>query len=100
MRKVDPPPALVRWFLIRAIEAARPDGVTEVLLHRVLNGSDLPITPRDVRREIDFLELAGLVDIDRDDDSLWIVRPTHAGALFAQGCGPDVLGIDRPTGGL
>ncbi len=98
MRDSGIEPRLLRWLMVRAIEASRPTPISERMLYRVLNGSDCPISPREVRREMDFLALRGLISIDQSDPDFWEATTTADGALFAQGDGPEVPGIDRPGG--
>lgn len=90
----------VRWYLLRALEASRPVAASETLLCDVLDGADLRVTARDVRRDLDFCALAGLVEIDRADPDLWLARLTFAGVNFVCGEGADIVGIDRPHEGL
>lgn len=90
----------VRWYLIRALEASRPVAASETLLCDVLDGADMRVTARDVRRDLDFCRLAGLVEIDQRDPDLWSASLTLKGVLYASGESEDIIGIDRPREGL
>jgi DNA-binding transcriptional ArsR family regulator len=85
----------VRWTILRALDAGRPLSVSEALLSRTLNDASLHVTPSQLRRELDYLADAGLIDLVRE-------RPVWSADLTTRGV--DVVeytiaappGINRP----
>ena len=100
MRPADVSPEERRWHLMLALDASRPIAASERILKRVLDGGELPVTALDVRRDLDFLEIVGLITIDKSNPNLWLSKPTLAGIIFSHGEGPEVPEIDRMREGL
>jgi hypothetical protein len=86
----------IRWFILVALDVSRPAGCyTEVLLS-VVQGTWPDATHLEVRREVDYLEDLGLLEVRRDPTDRWYAEPTANGvdvAQYAVDCPP---GIKRP----
>lgn len=84
-----------RWRILAALNAGRPTSVTETLLHRVCTDLSMPLTERDIRRELDYLERRKLVIVDKTK-KVWLAELTHVGidvVEYTVECEP---GIARP----
>lgn len=85
-----------RWRILRVLDAGRPVAVSETVIYRALHDASLPISPAQLRRELDYLRDKELVELTGEDGPVW------AGALT--GLGVDVVeytvaapaGIARP----
>lgn len=85
------------WYLLRAIDASRPISASEETLHSVLDGADFRVTPREVRRALDYLEKCGLVTLTRPPrNQNWLAELTAEGIRFVSYEAPDMPGIRRP----
>ena len=48
-----------RWRILRALDAGRPLQVSETVIFRALADASLPISPAELRRELDYLRDKG-----------------------------------------
>jgi hypothetical protein len=85
-----------RWRIMRALDAGRPLRVSETLLLRVLADIDLPVTPHEVRRELDYLEERKLVEVTGKEEGTWLANLTRMGIDIVEYTVPCDPGIARP----
>lgn len=86
-----------RWRILRALDAGRPAPVLESILLRALKDIRIPITPRGLRRELDYLRDRELITILDEDTSTWSAELTRIGVdvvEYTVSCDP---GIARPA---
>jgi len=84
-----------RWRILVVLDAGRPHPVSEVLVLQVLDDIRLTATPASLRRELDYLEARGLIEIDRSK-STWLAELTHLGVDVVEYTVPVQPGIARP----
>lgn len=86
----------IRWYLLVALNHARPEGCLEVLLVGTIQSIFTDSTQIEVRRELDYLEDRDLVEIKRSQVAPWHACLTRYGVDVAEytiDCEP---GIGRP----
>lgn len=84
-----------RWRILRALDAGRPNPVSETIVLRVLQDIKLSVTVSGLRRELDYLEERGLIKLDRDDPT-WSADLTRLGVDLVEFTVPCDPGIARP----
>ncbi len=87
----------LRWLMLSALDAARPLGANEHLILSVVRELIADLTPRELRRELDYLEERGLVKLARKDTPAWHAELTRDGidvVEYTVECDP---GIARPA---
>lgn len=85
-----------RWRILRALDAGRPGAVSEMIIFRVLKDIKLSITPKGLRRELDYLRDRELIKILDEDGPVWSAELTRTGVdvvEYTVTCDP---GIARP----
>ena len=88
-----------RWRILVTLDAGRPTPVSEHLLLQVLGDIKLSATPASLRRELDYLESRGLVDIERTPHNTWLAELTRLGVDLVEYTVPCEPGIARPVRG-
>lgn len=86
----------LRWLILDALNAARPLGANEHLVLSIAREVIPDVTPRELRRELDYLEERGLARIRNNDTPTWHAELTRDGidvAEYTVDCDP---GIARP----
>lgn len=86
----------VRWRILRILDVGRPSGVSEETLQLALDDARLPVTPHELRRELDYLEDRKLVCILDRDTPMWAAELTHYGVDLVEYTVPVHPGIARP----
>lgn len=86
----------VRWFLLLALEYARPAGAFAEVLLSVVQATYADATLMEIRRELDYLEERQLVKIHRDPTDRWSCELTRHGVDVAQYTVEVEPGIARP----
>lgn len=87
---------LARWYILVALNAGRPAGVSEELLVRVLADTDYKLTPHELRRELDYLRDRSLITLRGEAEDRWVADLTALGVdvvEYTVECKP---GIARP----
>jgi len=87
---------IIRWNLLRALDYARPEGTTEVVLLLTIQGLYADATQREIRRELDYLADRALLNIDGRHTGNWHASLARHGVdivEYAVECQP---GIARP----
>lgn len=86
----------IRWFLLVALNVARPAGTGTPILMSVIQASYTDATEQEVRRELDYLEDRKLVSITRDPLDRWQCELTHYGVDIVEYTRECFPGIARP----
>ena len=85
-----------RWKILRVIDAGRPVGVNEGILHRILSESRTPFSRSELRRELAHLRDLGLIEVGETDGD-WFAKATPAGVAVVEYTAPAPAGIARPV---
>jgi Fe2+ or Zn2+ uptake regulation protein len=85
-----------RWRILRALDAGRPNQVSETIILRVLQDISLALTVSGLRRELDYLEERSLVKIHHRDEPTWTCELTRHGVDLVEYTQPCDPGIARP----
>lgn len=88
---------VLRWRILQAMNNSRPYSIDEDLLMAVVSGDDMPATPRELRRELDYLEDRKLISISGKDTECWSAELTHHGVDVAEYTVECLPGIARPA---
>lgn len=86
-----------RWRVLVCLDAGRPQPVSEFLILQVLGDIKLSATPASLRRELDYLESRGLIDIERGPHNVWLAELTRLGVDLVEYTVPCEPGIARPV---
>lgn len=89
----------IRWILLRALDWARPEGTSEVVLLSTMQALYTDCTQREIRRELDYLEDRRLVEISERHTGTWWANLARYGVdivEYSVECEP---GIARPPKG-
>lgn len=88
---------LARWRILVTVNAGRPLPVSEQLILTTLQDTQLPFTPSELRRELDYLEDRKLITIlGRGMGPVWAVDLTHYGVDLVEYTVECFPGIARP----
>ena len=85
-----------RWYILRALDAGRPQPVAERLIGAALAGAGYPLSDNELRRELDYLRDRRLIVIADDQAPVWLCDMTRYGVDIVEytiACEP---GIARP----
>lgn len=85
-----------RWRLLFAAYHSTPMAIGETVLWRTITDLAIPCTPRDIRRELTFLERSGLISISGQNRERWSVELTAAGINVVEYTIDAPAGITRP----
>jgi hypothetical protein len=84
-----------RWLILQCLNCARPVGASEALLLSAM-GDTAQITPRELRRELDYLEERELLEISGRESPQWTAKLTRIGVDLVEYTIPCEPGIARP----
>jgi len=87
---------MLRWRVLQVLNTGRPYPVSEELLMGTIAGDDMPLTPRELRVELDYLRDRALIEIRNEGTPHWSVVLTRYGVDLVEytiECDP---GIARP----
>lgn len=87
---------VLRWRILQTLDVGRPYPVSEDIILATVVGDDMPLTSRELRRELDYLEDRKLVEITGKDSPNWSTELTRYGVDLVEytiDCDP---GIARP----
>lgn len=87
---------ILRWRILQTLQVGRPYPVGEDVIYATVSGEDMPITPYDLRRELDYLASRELVDIGGREASSWTASLTRFGVDFVEYTIAAEPGIARP----
>lgn len=85
-----------RWRILVVLEAGRPTNVNEDLIRICLDEANVPVSPQEVRRELDYLRDSGLVELHGEDSEYWSAALTAKGLEVVEYRVPNPPGVDRP----
>ena len=85
-----------RWRILAGLYIGRPLPLTETILYRLLHDVTLPITPKALRTELDYLRERKLVALEDEDTRVWSAKLTRHGTDFVEYTIPAEPGIARP----
>ena len=85
-----------RWRILKVLDAGRPLPVNEAITLRALQGTDLPMSPHGLRRELDYLEERKLLVITGKDSPMWSAELTRLGVDLVEYTVDCDAGIARP----
>jgi len=88
---------VLRWRMLQALDVGRPYPVSEDLLMATVGGEDMPVTPRELRREMAYLEDRKLVVIGGKNTACWSAELSHHGIDVAEYTVECLPGIARPA---
>ena len=86
----------LRWRILQTLDVGRPYPVSEDVLTTTVSGDDMPITQRELRRELDYLEDRKLLSIKGKDTAIWSAELTHYGVDVVEYTVECFPGIARP----
>ena len=87
---------VLRWRILQTLDVGRPYPVSEDILLATVVGDDMPISPRELRRELDYIEDRKLIVLIGRDTACWSAELTRYGVDIVEytiDCHP---GIARP----
>jgi hypothetical protein len=87
---------LVRWYVLVAINSGRPEVVAESLILSAIQSVPIQCTALELRRELDYLEERGLVELDRHEGAPWAAKLTRHGVDVVEYTKDVEPGIARP----
>ena len=87
----------MRWYILVALNAGRPNPVAEGIALTTLQAIPIQCTLIELRRELDYLEARGLVELHRMDIAPWSAEVTRAGVDVVEYTVPVNPGIARPV---
>jgi len=88
---------VLRWRILQTLDVGRPYPVSEDVIMATVGGEDMPVTPRELRREMDYLEDRKLIVISGRDTACWSADLTHHGVDVAEYTVECLPGIARPA---
>ena len=86
----------IRWLILVAVNAGRPEAVAEPLILSAIQGVPVQCTPLELRRELDYLEDRSLIELRRHEGAPWTADLTRHGVDFVEYTIDAQPGIARP----
>ncbi len=86
----------VRWVMLRAVGAGSGLGVSDAMCHDVVRAAYAQADMDLIRRELDYLEAAGLVSLARSEVDPWRATLTREGRDVVDYTTDAPQGIARP----
>lgn len=86
----------MRWYLIMALNNARPIGALDTLLLQILQAVYQRVTPNELHQQLDYLEGRKMVLIDKQPNGHWHAKLTALGVDVAEYTTDCRDGIARP----
>lgn len=86
----------IRWYLLVALNVARPAGAPTQVLLSVIQATYTDSTEQEIRRELDYLESRALVEIERSPVGRWHAELTRNGVDLVEYSTEVEPGIARP----
>lgn len=88
---------ILRWRILQTCNIGRPYPVSQDILYQTVAGPDMPVTPFDVRRELDYLQNRELVRVTGKQTPQWAAELTRFGVDIAEYTVECEPGIARPV---
>ncbi len=86
----------MRWYLLLALNNARPLGATDVLLMQIVGDIYERTTPIELHQQLDYLASRKMVELDKKPDGHWHAKLTSLGVDVAEYTVECREGIARP----
>jgi hypothetical protein len=86
----------IRWMILRALDAARPVGTTEIIIMKAMEPVCPDITLIEIRRELDYLADRELITVMNTDLPVWFAKINRHGIDIVDYTVPCHPGIARP----
>jgi len=86
----------IRWYLLVALNVARPAGAGTPILLTVIQANHADATELEIRRELDYLKDRKLITITADPLDRWHCELTHYGVDLVDYTSECFPGIARP----
>jgi hypothetical protein len=86
----------IRWQILVAVNAGRPEPVAETLVLSAIQSIPIECTARELRREMDYLEDRKLLELKRLEGAPWTAELTRHGVDFVEYTIAAEPGIARP----
>lgn len=86
----------LRWLILETLNAARPVGANEGLILQIVNAVQNDVTALELRRELDYLEARGLVEVNGKHTPMWHAELTRNGVDVVEYTVECDVGIARP----
>lgn len=86
----------MRWYILVALNHARPIGAYEELVLSTIQGIYPDATARELRLELDYLEARKLVDLKKEPGGRWFAGLTRYGIDVVEYTLDCEAGIARP----
>jgi hypothetical protein len=86
----------IRWHILVALNAGRPEAVAESLVLSAIQAIPMQCTALDLRRELDYLSDRHLVTLKRPEGAPWLAGLTRHGVDFVEYTVEAEPGIARP----
>jgi len=87
---------VLRWRIIQTLDVSRPYPLDEDVIMAAVGGEDMPVTPRELRRELDYLDDRKLIQVTGKNMARWSAELTHHGVDVAGYTVECLPGIARP----
>lgn len=84
-----------RWRILLILDASRPQGCSETVILRIIGDMGLIDSPRELRKELEYLRDRSLILIDQNAYT-WTAELTADGVDVVQYEVEAPAGIDRP----
>lgn len=89
----------IRWFILRALDVARPEGAYIASVLDVVATVYRDTTEREIKRELDYLAERDLVELKIDSTNRWFAKLERYGVDVVEYAIPCEPGIARPKWG-
>ena len=89
----------IRWFLLQALNVARPVGAFGEMLLAIVQATYADATMQEIKRELDYLDERALVKVERDPTDRWHCDLTRHGVDVVEYTVAVEPGIARPMYG-
>lgn len=86
----------MRWYLIVALNNARPLGGLDTLLMQIVQAVYQRVSPNELHQQLDYLEARKIVEITKQPDGHWHAKLTALGVDIAEYTTECREGIARP----
>ncbi len=89
---------MIRYRILKVLDAGRPYPVGEGLLVEVLVDADLNVTQNEIRKALQYLEDKGYLKLKQPDNAAhWEARLLPQGVDYLENPSHDDSGITRPA---
>lgn len=86
----------LRWYILLALDSARPLGASEQVIYSAVQPIVPDLTQLELRREMDYLDERGLIEVSGRDGQAWLGKLTRHGMDIVEYTQPCDAGIARP----